>query len=111
MDCGEQLCDLACNKLFFKLYADWLDKMLHMCTALHRSSQRHVHINSAHRMCCVAQSPVYEPRYAGLRFVQLFLHLPSSIEDGAIPACAQDVLVQGALTPLALCPQVPIVRF
>ena len=40
-----------------------------------------------------------------VRILHIFLRLLAHVEDRTIFTCAQDILVQGSLTPLALCPQ------
>ena len=66
---------------------------------------------TANDVCILLLLPVNEACHAGLRFIQLFLHLPSPVEDWTVPTRAQHVLMQRALTSLTLRPQVAIVRF
>ena len=57
-----------------------------------------------------AALPIDEARQVVVRFIELLLRLSAAVEDGAVAARAQHVEVQRALTPLALRPQVVVVR-
>ena len=49
--------------------------------------------------------PVSKALQQAMGLAEVLLHLLAAIEDGAVAAAAQHVLMQAALAALALCPQ------